>query len=100
MSGTQESVDDEEVRQLRESVALLTTQCAQLGEANRAWQEYQQAQVEGFRSKLQDYVLIDENTSFENVPELIMEKISKERSELNERYQALEEENLNLRSGN
>ena len=29
--------ETEEVQQLRESVAALTAQCAQLDEANRAW---------------------------------------------------------------
>ena len=40
---------EQELQQLRENLALLTTQCAQLDEANRAWQLYQQSQIDTFR---------------------------------------------------
>ncbi|CAF4201426.1 unnamed protein product, partial [Rotaria sordida] len=94
------NVEDEgkELEQLRERVAHLTTQCAQLDEANRAWQLYQEAQLENFRSKLHDCLSFDENMSFDMIAQQIVEQISKEREDFNERYQGLEKTNDVLRS--
>ena len=74
----------EEIEQLRENVASLTAQCAQLDEANRAWQSFQQTQADNFRSKLQEYVPIDEDTSFDQIPELIINQLTKEREASND----------------
>jgi hypothetical protein len=41
------------VQSLRESLSAVTVQCAQLDEANRAWLQYHQNQLEAFRNKLQ-----------------------------------------------
>jgi len=49
---------------------------------------------------LQDYVHLDENVSFDQVPQLILDQFIKEREEFNQRYQALERENNFLRIGN
>ncbi|CAF3364647.1 unnamed protein product, partial [Rotaria sp. Silwood2] len=87
-----------ELVQLRENITFLTTQCAQLDEANRAWQLYQEAQLQNFRSKLNDYLSFDENASFDIIAQQIVEQISKEREDFNEQYQAIEKENDNLRS--
>jgi len=54
--------ETEEIRQLRDNVVALTARCAQLDEANRSWQQYQQTQSDNFRAKLVDYLPIDENT--------------------------------------
>ncbi|CAF3326714.1 unnamed protein product, partial [Rotaria socialis] len=93
--------EDEELGQLRETVALLTAQCTQLDEANRAWQQYLQTQVQDFRSKLQDYLPVNENISLDYAAEQIIEQISKERQAFNEKYETLEKamENLELESG-
>ncbi|CAF5011746.1 unnamed protein product, partial [Rotaria socialis] len=93
--------EDEELGQLRETVALLTAQCTQLDEANRAWQQYLQTQVQDFRSKLQDYLPVNENISLDYAAEQIIEQISKERQAFNEKYETLEKamENLQLESG-
>ncbi|CAF5046650.1 unnamed protein product, partial [Rotaria magnacalcarata] len=93
--------EDAELGQLRETVALLTAQCAQLDEANRAWQQYHQTQVQDFRSKLRDYFSLNENISLDYAAELIIEQISKEREAFNEKYETLEKvkENLELKSG-
>ncbi|CAF2189339.1 unnamed protein product, partial [Rotaria magnacalcarata] len=93
--------EDAELGQLRETVALLTAQCAQLDEANRAWQQYHQTQVQDFRSKLGDYFSLNENISLDYAAELIIEQISKEREAFNEKYETLEKvkENLELKSG-
>jgi hemerythrin-like domain-containing protein len=85
--------------ELRQNLTVLTAQCAQLNEANRAWQQFQQAQLENFRNKLQDHLSLDENVSFDQAAQLIIDKISKERKDFNERYQTLETENDQLRSG-
>ncbi|CAF3726526.1 unnamed protein product [Rotaria magnacalcarata] len=92
--------EDAELGQLRETVALLTTQCAQLDEANRAWQQYHQTQVQDFRCKLRDYFSLNENISLDYAAEHIIEQISKEREAFNGKYEALEKvkENLELKS--
>ncbi len=89
----------EELRQLREKVAFLTSQCAQLEEANRAWQQYQQTVADNFRSKLVDYLPIDENMSLDQIPQQIVDQITKEREDFNEQFQAMEKDNQDLRSG-
>ncbi len=91
--------DAEEVRQLRENVAILTAQCAQLNEANRAWKEYQQTQLDNFRTKFLDCLPIDENLALDEAAQEIVNQITKEREDFNERYQALEKTNDDLRSG-
>ncbi|CAF4573482.1 unnamed protein product, partial [Rotaria magnacalcarata] len=95
MSGVS-GAEDEELGQLRETVALLTAQCAQLDEANRAWQQYHQTQVQDFRSKLGDYLSLNENISLDYAAELIIEQISKEREAFNEKYETLEKVKENL----
>jgi hypothetical protein len=62
----------------------LTTQCAQLDEANRAWQQFHQTQLDNFRNKLRDYLPLDDNISFDQVPQLIVNQIIKEREEFNQ----------------
>ena len=88
----------EELQQLRETVLALTAQCAQLDEANRAWQQYQQAQLDIFRTKLLDYVPMDENTPFDQMAQEIVDSIVKEREEFNERLQTVEQSNNDLLS--
>ena len=90
----------EEVRQLRESVASLTAQCAQLDEANRAWQLYHQAQADTLRTKLQEHLPIDESTPFDQIPEVIIDQMIRERHGADEKYHLLEKVNNDLRSGN
>lgn len=43
----------EELRQLRTDLATAANHCLQLEEANRAWQLYQQTQLDQFRQQLQ-----------------------------------------------
>ncbi|UJR33572.1 hypothetical protein I4U23_021010 [Adineta vaga] len=83
--------ESEELRELRESFQLLASQCAQLEEANRAWQSYQQNQIDSFRVKLVDYVPIDENKSLDEMAQVIIDSILKERDEFNKKYTELEE---------
>ncbi|CAF4588248.1 unnamed protein product, partial [Rotaria magnacalcarata] len=88
-----------ECAELRETVAVLTAQCAQLDEGNRASQQYRQTQVQDILSKLQDFVSADENTSLDTAVERIVEQISKERAHFHERCEGLLEENVHLRKG-
>ena len=90
---------EQELQQLRENVTLLTNQCAQLDQANRAWQQYQQTQLNNFQTKLHDYLPVDESTSFDEIAQQIADQITKEREEFIERYAELEKVNEDLRSG-
>ncbi|CAF4564525.1 unnamed protein product, partial [Rotaria sp. Silwood2] len=92
MSGSSLAEEGNELEQLREAVAFLTNQCTQLDAANQAWQQYQQAQLHIFISKLHDYLPIDENTSFDEIAQEIVDQIIKEREDFNIRYEALEKE--------
>jgi len=98
-SGGNAEQDAEELRQLRENVVALTAQCAQLNEANHAWQLYQQAQVDNFRNTLHDYLPIDENASFDEFAQQLVDQIVKEREDFNDKFQAIEKANDELRSG-
>jgi len=98
-SGLDNEREAEELRQLRENVFTLTSQCAQLDEANRAWQQYQQTQFDNFREKICDVLPIDENASFDEIAQQITEQINKEREDVNERYAELVKTIDELRSG-
>ncbi len=77
----------------------LTAQCAQLDAANRGWQQYQQTQADNFRTKLQDYVPVDDNASFDEIAQQLVDQIVREREDVNARFQAIEKANDELRSG-
>jgi len=91
---------EQELQQLRQNLTLLTNQCAQLDEANRAWQLYQQTQLDHFRNTIQDYLPMDDNLSLEQAAQQIVDQIIKERTDFTEQYHALEKANDDLRSGN
>ena len=74
-------------------VAILTAQRAQLDQANRAWQQYQQTQLDNFRSKLVDYLPIDEHTSFDEIAQQIVDQITEERKDFTKQYQEILQEN-------
>ena len=87
----------EEVRQLRENLVSLTSQ---LDETNRAWQQYQQTQLDILRNQLQNCLSIDyNNTSFDEIAQQIVDQVTKEREDFNDRYQTLEKTNIDLRLG-
>ena len=88
----------EEIRQLRESVTALTAQCAQLDEANHAWQLYQQKQADDFRNKLQDCLPLEDDASFVDMAQQIAHQMVQERKDFSEKYQALERANNELQS--
>jgi hypothetical protein len=98
-SGVRDEGEAEELRQLRENAVVLTARCAQLDEANRAWQQYHQTQSDDFRRKLQDYLPMDENTSLDEIAQQIVDHFNKERHDFNGRDGDLEKQNDELRSG-
>ena len=98
-TGSNVEQEAEELQQLQESVTILTAQCAQLDEANRAWQQYHQTQLDSFRNKLVDQLTIDENTSLDEIGQQIIDQMNKERNDSSERYQALEKTNNDLQLG-
>ncbi|CAF1477950.1 unnamed protein product, partial [Rotaria sordida] len=59
--------ENEEIQQLKNNLATLTTQCTELDEANRAWQQYYQNQIELFHDKLQDWIPLDMNLTLEQI---------------------------------
>jgi len=89
----------EEVQQLRENIAALSAQCAQLDEANHAWRLYQQTQLDNFKTKLHDYLPLDENASFDDIAQQIVDQMTKEREDFIGRYRELEKVNDDLSSG-
>ncbi|CAF4156380.1 unnamed protein product, partial [Rotaria sordida] len=95
---TIENQRDNELQQLQEQIVVLTNQCAQFDEANRAWQQFQQAQLDNFRNKLRDHFPFDENLSFDQIAQLIINQIIKEREDFNQQYEILQKTNDELRS--
>ncbi|CAF4043397.1 unnamed protein product, partial [Rotaria sordida] len=89
---------DEEINQLRTELYTLTNKCAELDEANHAWQQFQQAQLDNFRNKLRDHFSFDENLSFDQIAQLIINQIIKEREDFNQQYEILQKTNDELRS--
>ncbi len=81
---------------MRENLVSLT---AQLDESNRAWKQYQQAQVDILRNQLENCLSIDYDGSFDEIAQQIADEVIREREDFNEKYQALERANNDLRSG-
>ncbi|CAF0953552.1 unnamed protein product [Adineta ricciae] len=69
--GSDRSNEDE----LRKNLAVLTNQCAQLEEANRAWQQFQRSQLESFRLKLQHRFPLEDKISFDEIAEIIVDQV-------------------------
>jgi chromosome segregation ATPase len=86
----------EEILELRNHLVSLT---AQLDETNRAWQQYQQTQLDILRNRLQSCLSIDYDTSFDDVAQQIVDQVTKEREDFSERCRAIEKVNDELRSG-
>ncbi len=91
---------EQELQQLRENLTALTNQCAQLDQVNRAWQQFQQIQLESFRNTIHDYLPVDENLSLEQTAQRIVNQVTKEREDFTQQYYALEKVIDDLRSGN
>jgi chromosome segregation ATPase len=99
INNSEERNQQEEINQLRTDLAMSSAQCLQLEEANNAWQQYQQTQLDHFRHILQEYLPLDENVSFDQAAQMIVDQMTKDRKDFNERYEALEKVSDGLRSG-
>jgi hypothetical protein len=94
---------EEELRQLRENLAVLTVQYARLDEANRAWQLYHQTEVDSFRDKLQNSLSIENNLPLDDIAKHIsahLDQLQNQRESLVQQLQTSEKLNNDLRSGN
>ena len=59
---------------------------------------YQQTQLDNFRAKLHDHLLVDDNAPFDQIAEQIITQVTSEREDFTEKYQALEKANNDLSS--
>lgn len=94
---------EDELHHLREDLAALTTQCGQLDEANRAWQQYHQTQLDSFRDRLQNSLPIENNLSLDDIAQNIVAHLDQQQNEyenLMQQLQNSEKHNHDLRSGN
>ena len=87
------------MEELQEKITSLTAQCAQLDQTNRAWQSYQQAQLDNLRNKLMHHIPVDENMSLDEIAQQLVDHITKEQQDVDERFQEIERANDELRSG-
>ncbi len=70
-----------------------------MDEANRAWQLYQQTQLENFRTKFLNCLPIDENLTLDQAAQHIVDEITKEREDFRGSYAELQKINDDLISG-
>ena len=63
---------NEELQQLRTQLSDLKNECAQLAEANHAWLQYHQNQLDLFRKNLEDWIFLDENATLEQIGQQII----------------------------
>jgi len=80
----------------------LTAQCAQLDEANRAWQLYHQTELDKFRDKLQNSLPIENNLSLDDIAEHIsayLDQLQNQRESLVQQLQTSEKLIKDIRSG-
>ncbi|CAF5166899.1 unnamed protein product, partial [Rotaria magnacalcarata] len=81
--------ESEEIRQLRQTLVLVTSQ---LDETNRAWQQYQQTQLNILRNQFEHCLSIDFDNSFDDIAQQIADQVTREREEFNEKCQTLEKQ--------
>lgn len=67
-----------ELTQLREELATRTAQCNQLSEVNQAWSQFQQAQLELMRNKLEEKLPIDPSLSLDQVAQRIVDHLTEQ----------------------
>ena len=64
----------------------------ELDDTRRAWQEYQQTQIEMVRREMDQCLSLDFDRSMDDIVRQIVDQIMKERDEFGERYRDLQEE--------
>ena len=67
-----------ELTQLREELTTRTAQCKQLSEVNQAWSQFQQAQLELMRNKLEEKLPIDPSLSLDQVAQRIVDHLTEQ----------------------
>ncbi len=73
-----QSSNTHEIHQLQTNLTLLTTQCSQLDEANRTWQQFHQNQLELFREKFQNWISLDTtNSTLEQIVQKILNQFGR-----------------------
>ena len=95
--------NEDELRQLRESLAALTTQRDQLDEANRAWQLYHQTQLDNFKDRLQPSLSFENSLSFDDIAQQLVthiNQLNQEHETISQQLQTAEKLHNDLRSGN
>lgn len=83
ISSSRPDFEREELEQLRINLSTLTAQNAQLEEANHAWQQYHQNQLEQFRHLLENWISFDENFTLEQIAPQIINQFEKNFDEEN-----------------
>ena len=56
---------------LKQDYILLKTQCTELDNANRAWQQFYQNQIDLLKNQLKDYLDFDQNLNFDQIIQII-----------------------------
>ncbi|CAM2716368.1 unnamed protein product [Rotaria socialis] len=72
---------DDKYNQFRTNVEQLTIQCKQLDEANCAWQQFQQTQLDNFKNEFQNYLSIEKNLTLDEIAQLILDYLNQVVSE-------------------
>ena len=90
-SGVNAEQANEELDQLREKLAVISSQYAQLDESTQAWQAHHQSQLNNFRSKIQECIEVDDDFSLDQIAQQIVDQTNSEREEFVERYDFLEQ---------
>ena len=89
----------QDLQQLRDKIVTLTTQCAQLDEANKAWQLYHATQVDAFRNKLHEHLSLAETGSLDDLAEQIVDQVQREREDAADKYKDFQRVSSDLRGG-
>jgi len=101
--------DDNNVKQendLNTTLTILSNRCAELDQANQAWQQFHQSQIENFQNILRDYIPLDGIISFDQAAQLIINEIDKQKEkedellDIKERCRDLEHINKQLLTEN
>ncbi|CAF3430630.1 unnamed protein product, partial [Rotaria sp. Silwood2] len=70
------SLDDD---QLTQDYILLENQYTQLDNANRAWQQFYDNQIDLLKNKFKDYLVFDENLNFDQIIQIIATKFDEQK---------------------
>lgn len=93
---TFDSPSSDEIQQLQTNISLLTTQCSQLDEANRACQQFHQNQLELLCQKLQDHITLNTDFTLEQIANEMLNQLSSYQQNESVLHQNLEELNKKL----